>query len=78
MGKYHSFYTGKHQISQLLIVFEIEYMSPVLRFRRLTRLWRQTLKKLTFFCVGAPGADWSDLQCFNDRFPARIGHVQLV
>ena len=26
MGKYHSFYTGKHQISQLLIVFEIEHI----------------------------------------------------
>ena len=26
MGQYHSFYTGIHQISQLLIVFEIEHI----------------------------------------------------
>ena len=23
------------------------------------------LKKIIVFCVGAPGADWSGLQCFN-------------
>ena len=29
MGKYHSFYTGNHQISQLLIVFELEHMGSL-------------------------------------------------
>ena len=46
MGKYHSFYTGKHQICQLLIVFEIEHMSHI--FKLASATGERVNKSLTF------------------------------